>query len=173
MKLKRKRIVYLVGPGFEDLEFWVPVMRLREEGATVVIAGIRMETYTGKHCLEAKPDITVEQAKADDFDGIVIPGGWAPDKLRRSPAVLNLVRAMNAQNKIIATICHGGHVLISAGIVKGHKATGTTAIKDDLANAGAVFVDEPAFQEDNLVWGRVVKDIPDFCRVLVNALSEK
>lgn len=173
MKLKRKRIVYLVGPGFEDLEFWVPVMRLREEGATVVIAGIRMETYTGKHCLEAKPDITVEQAKADDFDGIVIPGGWAPDKLRRSPAVLNLVRAMNAQNKIIATICHGGHVLISAGIVKGHKATGTTAIKDDLANAGAVFVDKPAFQEDNLVWGRVVKDIPDFCRVLVNALSEK
>jgi len=86
--------------------------------------------------------------------------------------VLDLIREMNDQNKIIATICHGGHVLISAGIVAGHKATGTTAIKDDLANAGATFVDEPAFQEDNLVWGRVVKDIPDFCRVLVKALSD-
>ena len=172
MKLRGKRIAYLVEAGFEDLEFWVPVMRLQEEGATVMVLGTRMETYYGKHCLEAKPDSTVDQVKSDDFDGIVIPGGWAPDKLRRYPAVLKLVRDMHDQKKIIATICHGGHVLISAGIVKGHKATGTTAIKDDLANAGATFVDEPAFQEENFVWGRVVKDIPDFCRVLVNALSQ-
>jgi len=174
MKLSGKHIAYLVEDGFEDLEFWVPVMRLREEGARVTIVGSGSAAlYHGKACLEARPDVSADQAGADKFDAVVVPGGWAPDKLRRYPAVLDLVRNAHQQGKIVAAICHAGLVLISAGILKGRRATGSKGIKDDLVNAGAVWVDEPAFREDNLVWGRVVEDIPDFCRELVKALSEE
>jgi len=172
MKLKGKRIAYLIEDGFEDLEFWVPLMRLREEGAEVTVVGSQATRYRGKHCLEATADIAAEQASPDDFDAVVVPGGWAPDKLRRYPAVLNLVRGLHQQGKIVAAICHAGSVLISAGLVKGRKATGSTGIKDDLINAGAEWVDVPALRDGNLVWGRVVEDIPDFCRQLVNALAE-
>ncbi len=173
MKLKGKHIGVFVEEGFEDLEFWVPVMRLREEGAQVTVIGTgRQETFRGKHCLEARPDVTAGQIKADDLDGLVVPGGWGPDKLRRSEAVLALVREVNAQGKIIASICHGGWVLASAGIVKGRKATGSRGIRDDMVNAGAEWVDAPAFRDGNLVWGRVVADIPAFCRELVTALAE-
>lgn len=173
MKLEGKKIAYLIEEGFEDLEFYVPVMRLREEGAQVVIVGSgKAGSFRGKHCLEARPDVNADQVSPEDFDGLVVPGGWAPDKLRRYPAVLNLVRGVYQQGKIVASICHAGWVLISAGIVKGHRATGSEGIKDDLINAGAEWVDKPAFRDGNLVWGRVVKDIPDFCRVLVQALSE-
>ncbi|NPA93177.1 MAG: type 1 glutamine amidotransferase [Chloroflexi bacterium] len=172
MQLKGKRVGVLVEEGFEDLEFWVPVMRLREEGADVVIIGTgRQDVFRGKHCLEARPDTTADQVHADDLDGLVVPGGWGPDKLRRYDAVLDLVRAMDAQGKIIASICHGGWVLASAGIVKGRKATGSRGIRDDMRNAGAIWVDEPAFRDGNLVWGRVVADIPAFCRELVTALA--
>jgi protease I len=172
MRLKGKRIAVLVEDGFEDLEFWVPVMRLREEGADVVIVAPRMERFCGKHRLEAYPDIEASEVSADDFSGLVVPGGWAPDKLRRYPSVLKLVRGMHEQGKIVATICHGGLVLISAKILQGRKATGSVGIRDDLLNAGATWVDEPAFRDGNLVWGRVVEDIPDFCRELVSALAE-
>jgi len=101
-----------------------------------------------------------------------VPGGWAPDKLRRSEAVLALIRAMDAQGKLIAAICHAGWVLASAGIVRGKRATGSRGIRDDLVNAGAIWVDEPALRDGNLVWGRVVEDIPAFCRELVRALTE-
>jgi protease I len=106
------------------------------------------------------------------LDGLVIPGGWAPDKLRRSQKVLQLVRDMDAQGKIIGTICHGGWVPISAGIMRGRKAVGSTGIKDDIINAGGTWVNEAAFREGHMVWGRVVEDIPDFCRELVAALAE-
>ena len=172
MRLEGKHIAYLVEDGFEDLEFWVPYMRLREEGAHVTVVGSRLERFTGKHCLTAWPNAAAEDVVADQFDGLVVPGGWAPDKLRRYPAVLKLVREIYAQDKIVAAICHAGLVLISAGIVKGRKATGSVGIKDDLVNAGAEWVDIPAFRDGNLVWGRVVEDIPDFCRELVKALAE-
>ena len=171
MKLARKRIAYLIDEGFEDLEFWVPLMRLREEGATVTVVGAKMLTYHGKHCLEARPDALAGEVSAGELDGLVVPGGWAPDKLRRYPAVLELVRGVYRQGKIVGAICHAGSVLISAGVVSGHKATGSLGIKDDLLNAGAEWVDEPAFRDGNLVWGRVVEDIPDFCRELVAALA--
>ena len=172
MKLTGKHIAYLLEEGFEDLEFWVPLMRLREEGAQVTIVGSgKGVRFTGKHCLEAKVDVSAEQVQSADFDAVVVPGGWAPDKLRRYPAVTGLVREIYQQGKIVAAICHAGLVLISAGIVKGHKSTGSLGIKDDLVNAGAIWVDEPAFRDGNLVWGRVVEDIPDFCRELVKALS--
>src|SRR5690606_40251052 len=109
--------------GFEDLEFWVPLMRLQEEGADVVIVGTgRQPTFRGKHCLQATPHTTADRVRAADFDAVVIPGGWAPDKLRRVDAVKQLVREAYEQGKIIGAICHAGWVPISAGIVRGHRA---------------------------------------------------
>jgi len=173
MRLNGKHIAYLIEDGYEDLEFWVPLMRLREEGARVTVVGSgSAAVYHGKACLEARPNTAADQVRASDFDAVVVPGGWAPDKLRRYPAVLELVRGVHQQGKIVAAICHAGLVLISAGIVKGRRATGSKGIKDDLVNAGAQWVDEPAFREGNLVWGRVVEDIPDFCRELVQAVAE-
>lgn len=171
MRLSGKRIAYLVDEGFEDLEFWVPVMRLREEGAKVVIVGTRQAEFRGKHCLRARADTTADRVSAADFDGVVIPGGWAPDRLRRDEAVKRLVREAYGQDRIVGAICHAGWVLISAGVIEGHRATGSPAIRDDLENAGATWVDAAAFQDGNLVWGRVVDDIPDFCRELVQALA--
>jgi protease I len=172
MRLENKRVGIFVEEGFEDLEFWVPLMRLREEGAHVTVIGSgRADSFRGKHCLEARPDVAADQVSIDDFDALVVPGGWAPDKLRRVPAVLDLVRAAYRQGKIVGSICHGGWVLASAGVVKGHRATGSTGIKDDLINAGASWVDQAAFRDGSLVWGRVVEDIPAFCRELVTAIG--
>lgn len=172
MDLNHQRIAVLVDRSFEDLEFWVPVMRLREEGAEVVIAGREAnDTFQGKHGLTATTDTSARNLEADALDGIVVPGGWAPDKLRRDEGVTSLVHDMDAENKIVAQICHAGLVGISAGIVEGRRATGSKGIKDDLINAGAEWVDEAAFRDRNQVWGRVVKDIPAFCRTLINALK--
>jgi protease I len=173
MSLQGKTIGYFVAEEVEDLEFWVPVMRLREEGAKVIVIGLSTQIVHGKHGLEMTPDVSIEEApEADALDGLVIPGGWAPDKLRRNQEVLRLVREMDAQGKIIGTICHGGWVPISAGIMRGRKATGSTGIKDDISNAGGIWVNQAAFRDGNMVWGRVVADIPDFCRELIAALSE-
>jgi protease I len=172
MTLEQQRVAVLVDKSFEDLEFWVPVMRLREEGAEVIVAGREANVpVTGKHGLTATTDVAAGDLNADDLDGIVVPGGWAPDKLRRDEGVTSLVREMDRQDKIVAQICHAGLVGISAGIVDGHRATGSQGIKDDLVNAGAQWVDEPAFRDRNQVWGRVVKDIPAFCRTLITALK--
>jgi protease I len=172
MELTNHRVAVLVDKSFEDLEFWVPTMRLREEGAEVVVAGREADTtITGKHGLTATTDVAARTLDPDRLDAVVVPGGWAPDKLRRDDGVTDLVREMDAREKIVAQICHAGLVGISAGIVEGRQATGSQGIKDDLLNAGAEWVDEAAFQEDHLVWGRVVKDIPAFCRTLMQALK--
>lgn len=172
MRLQGKRICYLIEQEFEDLEYWVPVMRLREEGAEIVTVGTGShDSYTGKGGLIAKPDTTADKINVAQFDAVVVPGGWCPDKLRRYEAVLKIVREADKAGKIIGVICHGGWVPISAGIVKGRRATGSVGIKDDLTNAGATWVDQPAFREGNMVWGRVVADIPDFCHELVTAIE--
>ena len=167
MKLTDKTIAILVAEGVEDLEYYVPLMRLQEEGATVLTVAVELKSVKGKNGLVITPDTAVESLNPDTLNGLVIPGGWAPDKLRRYPAVTDLVRKMDEAGKPIGIICHGGLVAISAGIVKGHRATGSRGIKDDLVNAGATWVDEPAFRDGNQVWGRVVADIPAFCRELV------
>ena len=173
MLLTGKRIAVLVAEGVEDLEFFVPCMRLQEEGADVVVAGLELKPVRGKNGLEITPTGRVDSLKSGELFAVVVPGGWAPDKLRRYAAVKDLVREMDAARKTLAFICHGGHVAISAGIVKGRRATGTVAIKDDVENAGGTWVDAPAFREGHLVWGRVVADIPAFCRELVAALAEQ
>jgi protease I len=173
MRLQHKRIAVLLDEGFEDLEFWVTVMRLQEEGARVIVVGTESKkTVRGKNALSATTETAASAVSPDDFDALVVPGGWAPDKLRRYEAIKTLVRGVYAQGKIVGLICHAGLVAISAGIIpKGSRATGSLGIKDDLMNAGAVWVDEPAFREGQLVWGRVVADIPAFCRELVNAIA--
>ncbi len=172
MRLTGKNVGVLVAEGFEDLEYWVTVMRLREEGAGVISIGPSLDSVSGKNALEATPDVTADGVDASDLDGIVVPGGWAPDKLRRYPEIVGLVREVHEQGKTVGIICHGGLVGISAGIVNGVNATGSLGIKDDLENAGATWVDKPAFTDRNMVWGRVVPDIPDFCRELVAALED-
>jgi protease I len=172
MSLEGKKIAILVAEGVEDLEYYVPLMRLQEEGAQVLSAGLDLKPVRGKNGLVITPDTLVESLRAAELFALVIPGGWAPDKLRRHTSVTGLVREMHASGKPLGIICHGGLVAISAGIVKGRRATGSLGIKDDLVNAGATWVDEPAFRDGNLVWGRVVADIPAFCRELVAALSE-
>jgi len=172
MRLQGKRIATFVAEGVEDLEYYVPLMRLQEEGATVVGAGLDLKSVRGKNGLVITPDTTIESLKADELFALIVPGGWAPDKLRRHPVATNLVRKMNESGKPLGIICHGGLVAISAGIVHGHRATGSLGIKDDLVNAGATWVDQPAFRDRNQVWGRIVADIPDFCRELVAMLVE-
>ena len=174
MKLKGKTIATLIAEGVEDLEYYVPLMRLQEEGATVLSASLDMKPVHGKNGLVIIPDATIESLDASDLFAFILPGGWAPDKLRRYDVVKKLAREMNDSGKVIGIICHGGSIAISAGIIKkGQRATGSTGIRDDLVNAGAVWVDEPAFREGNQVWGRVVADIPDFNRELVKALIEQ
>jgi len=173
MRLQNKTIAILIAEGVEDYEYFVPLMRLQEEGAQVLSAGLDLKPMKGKNGLTITPDATIESLQANDLFALIIPGGWAPDKLRRYDVVKNLVREMDAAKKVVGIICHGGSTAISAGIIKkGQRATGSVGIKDDLVNAGAVWVDEAAFREGNQVWGRVVADIPAFCRELVKALTE-
>ena len=173
MRLKGKTVGVLVDNGFEDLEFWVPLMRMQEEGATVKVIGTKEgETYQSKSGgLTAQTEVASSEVSADQLDALLVPGGWAPDKLRRDPNILKLVQNLNAQGKIMGFICHAGWVAASAKICEGRRVTGTSGIKDDMENAGAIWADEPAFREENLVWGRVVADIPDYCRELISALT--
>src|SRR5512135_2688212 len=174
MLLEGKRIAFLIGPGFEDLEFWVVYMRLIEEGAQVTVVGVKGgEVHVSKHGgLTAKSEVAAADVAPDQFDALVIPGGWAPDNIRRNAAIKALTKGIYEQGKIVGLICHAGLVGISAGIVAGHRATGSLGIKDDVENAGGTWVDTPALRDGNLVWGRVVEDIPYFCRELVAALAE-
>jgi protease I len=174
MKLEGMKVVYLLAEGFEDLEFWVPVMRLREEGVRVTIAGPKAgEVYLGKGGLEAVSDISYDQMDPNWYDAVCVPGGWAPDKLRRYDSVKHLVKTLYDQHKTVGLICHAGLVGISAGIIQGHQATGSEGIKDDLINAGATWRDESAFRSGCIVWGRVVADIPNYCHELVQALIDQ
>jgi deglycase len=170
MRLDGKKIAILVAEGVEDLEYYVPLMRLQEEGAEVLTAGIDLKAVRGKNGLSITPDVKIEALDSDGLYALIIPGGWAPDKLRRHTVVTELVQKMDAARKPLGIICHGGLVAISAGIVKGRPATGSLGIKDDLVNAGATWVDKAAFRDGNHIWGRVVADIPAFCRELCSAL---
>ncbi|HKE98724.1 MAG TPA: type 1 glutamine amidotransferase domain-containing protein [Actinomycetes bacterium] len=171
MRLRGKRLIALVEADYEDLELWYPVIRLREEGAEVVVAGLGEQEYRGKHGLPAMPDAHVDDLDMADFDGILVVGGWAPDKLRRSEKVLELVRDADAADKTLGVICHGGWVPASAGILKGRTMTCTVGIRDDVVNAGATYVDEPVVVDGNLVTARRPPDLPEYGAALVNALS--
>ena len=166
------RILIFVGEIYEDLELWYPKLRLIEAGAEVVVAGPKAgETYRGKNGYPCSADASVTEMRAEDFDGLVVPGGFMPDKLRRDPVVLQLVRDFHASKKLIAAICHGGWILISAGVYRGVRVTGSPGIKDDLINAGAVWEDQAVVVDRHFVSSRKPADLPDFCRGILRVLK--
>ncbi|MCB1107535.1 MAG: type 1 glutamine amidotransferase [Chlamydiia bacterium] len=167
-----KKVVALVHEIFEDLELMYPVIRMQEGGLEVVIAGEEKgKTYHGKHGYPCKSDVSFSDIEEDQFSAVLIPGGFAPDKLRRLPDVIHIVQEMDRAKKVIAFICHGGWVPISAKILKGKKVTGTTAIKDDLENAGAIWEDQELVIDGHLISSRTPADLPVFGKAIVEALS--
>jgi protease I len=169
--LKGKRVALLVANLYEDTELWVPYYRLIEEGAQVDIVAARKGTYTSKHGYRAEAKVEAKQARAEDYDAVVIPGGYAPDHMRRTAELVSFVRSVHEAGKVVAAICHAGWVLISAGILKGKTVTSFFAIKDDMVNAGALWVDKEVVVDGNLITSRVPSDLPAFCRELVRALG--
>lgn len=171
MRLEGKRIAVLAEDNFEDLELWYPLIRMREEGADVVVVGMRgVETYHGKHGLPVTVDVAAEEVSGGDFDAVIIPGGYAPDRMRRHKAMLDLVRTVDQRGGVVAMICHAGWVPISAGIVRGRQVTSVSAIRDDLQNAGANWVDREVVKDRNLISSRFPDDLPAFCRAIISAL---
>jgi protease I len=167
------RVLMLVGPEYEDLEVWYPVLRLREAGYEVVIAGMGERRYMGKWGYPCDTDGVVADFPATSLVGLIAPGGWAPDKLRRDPLILERVREVHRGGKMVATICHGPWVLISAGILRGRRLTSTVGIRDDVVNAGAEWVDEEVVVDGNLVSSRVPKDLPAFGKAMVDLLNTR
>jgi protease I len=172
MSLQGKKVAVLVEREYQDLEVWFPALRLREEGAEVVFVGTDARDYKGKYGYPLRADATIDQVKAEDFHGVVIPGGWAPDFLRRYEGVLRFVREMNKLKKPVAAICHAGWVLASADIVRGKTLTSFSGIKDDVKNAGANWVDRDCVVDGNLITARKPEDLPAFCRALIDALRK-
>ena len=171
MTLKGRRVLLFAGPLYEDLELWYPKIRLEEEGVATTIAGLGEPTYAGKRGYPVKVDTSVDQVDARQFDGLVIPGGFAPDQLRRSERVLQLTRDIFHAGKPVAFICHAGWVPISARILSGKRATSVRAIKDDMENAGVLWEDSPVVVDGNLISSRTPADLPQFCRALIAALE--
>lgn len=169
--MSRGTILMLCGPEYEDLEVWYPKLRLEEAGYRVPLAGMGEAGYRGKHGYPATMDGHVRDFPADQLSGIIAPGGWAPDKLRRDADVLARIREVNAAGKLVGTICHGPWILISAGIVRGRTLTSTVGIRDDVVNAGATWVDEPCRVDGSLVSARVPKDLPAFAQGMLRVLG--
>ena len=172
MVRQRANVLVLAADLFEDMELLYPVYRLREEGIGVTVAGLDRSPVTGKKGYGPfEVDTAVDEVQETDFDALVIPGGFAPDKLRRSPVVLDLVRAFDRSAKPVAFICHAGWVPISAGIVKGRRATSVNAIRDDMVNAGVDWVDEETVVDGNLISARTPADLGPWMKALLKALA--
>jgi protease I len=167
-----KRVAVLIEDSYQVLEAWYPYFRLQEEGIETVLVGTgSKKEYKSKEGYPAREELSIKKTKANDFSGVVIPGGYAPDILRRYKEVNKFVRDMYREKKVVAAICHGGWVLASAGILKGKKVTGFFAIKDDLVNAGAVFMDKEVVVDGNLITSRNPYDLPAFCREMIRVLK--
>ncbi|MEP6590670.1 MAG: type 1 glutamine amidotransferase domain-containing protein [Gemmatimonadota bacterium] len=166
-----RRILFFVAPLYEDLELWYPKIRLEEEGYETVVAGLGEPQYQGKRGYPITADTSVDDVRAEDFDALVIPGGYAPDIMRRSERLLTITRAMHEAGKPIAFICHAGWVPISAGIVRGRRGTSVGAIKDDLVNAGMVWEDAAVVVDGNLISSRTPADLVPFTKAIIAALK--
>jgi protease I len=168
-----KTLLTFVEDIYEDLELWYPLLRLQEAGYSTRMAAPEIRTYAGKHGYPAKSDLLLKDARSEDFSGLLIPGGFMPDKLRRDPKVLSLTREFFDQGKLVAFICHGGWIPISAKILRGKRTTGSLGIKDDLENAGAIWVDEPVVTDGNLISSRTPRDLAPFAKAMVDFLDGK
>ena len=166
------RFLMFEADDYEDLELWYPKLRLAEAGAHVTVAGPKGETmYKGKHGYPCRSDASIALMESSDFHGVVIPGGFAPDKLRRDDDVKRLVREFAESEKLVAAICHGGWIPISAGVYRGVRVTGSPGIKDDLENAGAIWKDAPVVVDRHFVSSRKPDDLPDFCSAIIEIMS--
>ncbi|MDQ7785746.1 MAG: type 1 glutamine amidotransferase domain-containing protein [Desulfomonilaceae bacterium] len=173
MKLVGKKAAILVEDMYNEFEVWIPYYRLKEEGIEVVVVGSgTARTYHGKYGIPIEADTQASEVTADDFDALVIPGGYAPDKMRIHAAMVNLVKEMVTKGKVVACICHGGWMLVSAGVLKGRKATSYVAIRDDMVNAGALWEDSELVRDGNLITSRKPDDLPAFCRAMIQAMGE-
>ncbi len=171
MTLRGKRIAILVEDLYQDQEVWYPYYRLREAGAEVVFIGTGKPEYKSKHGYPVSVHANAEQVSADTLDAVIVPGGYAPDILRRYPAVVQLVKEANRQGKVIGAICHAGWVLCSADVLRGKTATCFSAIRDDVVNAGATYVDREVVRDGNLITSRTPDDLPAFMRTIIDALQ--
>lgn len=172
MKLKGKKIAILVEKLYEEIELWYPYYRFVEEGADVKIVGSGSTAeYKGKNGYLVNVHASIDKITAKDFDAVIVPGGFAPDYLRRFPPVINFIKEMHGGGKIVAAICHGPWVFASAEILQGKKATSYFAIKDDIRHAGADFVDEPVVRDGNIITSRKPDDVPQFCLKIIEALE--
>lgn len=170
-QLSGKRILSFVGDVYEDLELWYPKLRMIEAGAEFVCAGPEANrTYSGKHGYPCVSDTQIYAMNASDFDGLLCPGGFMPDKLRRDPHVLQIVRDFHQQGKLIAAVCHGGWIPISAKVYDGVRVTGSLGIKDDLVNAGAIWEDSAVVVDRHFVSSRKPDDLPEFCKGMLQVL---
>lgn len=173
MNLENKHVALLVENNHQDLEVWCPLFRLQEAGARVTVVGTGAEKYHSKLGYPITADKTAEQALDDDYDGVIIPGGYAPDLMRLSREMVRLVAKAVADEKVVAAICHGSWMLASADVIRGRRVTGAASIRDDLVNAGATFEDAAVIVDGNLITSRKPADIPDFCREIVQALTKQ
>jgi protease I len=169
--LKDKRLLMFVGEIYEDLEVWYPKLRMIEAGAAVMLVGpVAHATYLGKHGYPCISDAAICEVMTSNYDGLIVPGGFMPDKLRRDERVLEIVREFNEAKKLIAAVCHGGWIPISAGVYRGVRVTGSPGIKDDLVNAGAIWEDKSVVIDRHFVSSRKPDDLPDFCRGILEVL---
>lgn len=173
MPAEDSRVALLVEDVYEDLEFWYPYHRLREAGCQVTVVGTGKDAYEGKHGLPASEDVAVDEVSAEEFDAVVVPGGYAPDRMRRHPEMVDFVREMDEQGGVVAAICHAGWLLVSAGVVEGRSVTSFFSIEDDLVNAGAEWVDREVVRDGNLITSRRPDDLPAFARTILEALEER
>jgi protease I len=173
MRLKGKRAALLVEEIYNEFELWIPYYRLKEEGVeTVVVGSGSASVYKGKFGIPVSVDKSASEVSAEDFDAVVIPGGYAPDRMRIHPEMVRFVKDMWGRGKIVAAICHAGWMLVSADILRGRKVTSYIAIKDDMVNAGALWEDSELVRDGNLITSRMPDDLPAFCRTLVQAMEE-
>ncbi|WP_456443125.1 type 1 glutamine amidotransferase domain-containing protein [Caldithrix abyssi] len=169
MSIEDKRILFFVEDLYEDLELWYPKLRLLEAGAKVLVAGPQKgKIYRGKNGYPCQAEAAIDEISFEDFDGLILSGGFAPDRLRRMDKVKHITAEIHQRGKLIAHICHGGWIAISAGIVKGFTCTSTPGIKDDLENAGAKWVDQPVVVDRNMISSRRPDDLPQFCKAIIN-----
>lgn len=171
-KMSKRKIALFVEEVYNEFEFWYPYYRMLEAGFNVVVVGSgSQKTYKGKFGMPANADVAADSIKTEEFDAVIIPGGYAPDKMRIYPHMLRIVREMFDSGKVVASICHAGWVLASAGVLKGKKATGCVMIKDDLINAGAQYLDQEVVVDGNLISSRMPDDLPAFCREILKKLG--
>ena len=171
MSLTGKNVAILLEQVYEDPEFWYPYYRFKETGAKVTVIAPEIKEYKSKHGYPARADLAAADAKAGDYDAVIVPGGFSPDYMRRSPGMVNFLKQAYEQGSIVAAICHGPWMLASIGAADGKKMTAFFSIMDDIVNAGAIFVDDEVVRDGNVITSRTPEDLPAFCREIINALQ--